>query len=447
MANSTSSKQPGLRDLAIYSTIWIVLFLISKLFWGQAIFPYIPFFIAIALGYAFLLIYFAIPRQNIPILWSAICVLLFASLILQELGLIHFLGYGDHGQFAKMLNEQIIFPRWLGGSAIMVYITQLWAKILVAGIYTQNIDVLGAFVRIAGGIVMAGTSIYALNHWPKRMSIILSIATPIYLMFSTGYDEYYPFIAGLFLIFLSTTIEYDPTTPNIYWIGFLLGIMPIFYFPFSVISMITLAYFWVFFPQNKIRLALIALVVYLASIVILWRGGIVDYFRSLFFTLNTGDTNTMFVRYIGQSAGKESVFFKLQYVLSLAHWQDLIYMFFWSGNITITIILGYCIFHLLKIKAWKKLFSFPATGLISTILAWQIIYFIFMLPKWGPQQDIDLFFSFYIVLAFAAGYILDFIHKEEAYSGKTERIIISAIVANAIVAVFFLIIAGIPFVT
>lgn len=445
MINDTSSRRFSLKGLAVYTIIWIVLSFISNRFWGHAM-PYIPFFTAIVLGYVFLFIYFSVPKQNVPNIWPAIWVLFLASLILQMAGLIHFLGYGDNRQFAKALTRQIIFPRWLGGSAMMVYLTQLWAKIPLVGIYTQDVNTTDWFVRIIGFTLMAGASIHALKRWPRRMSVILSIATPVYLMFSTGYAEYYPFIAGFFLIFLSTVIEDEPTKPNIYWIGFLLGILPILYFPFLVISIIALVYFLVFRPSNRIRLILITVGVYLASIIILWRGGIVDYFLNLYLALNMGDANTVFARYKGQSAGGQSIFFKPQYILSLAHLKDLIYMFFWSGNVTVGVIFGCCIFYLSKIKAWKKLFSFPATGLIFAILAWQIIYFIFMLPKFGPLGDIDLFFSFYIILAFATGYILDFIYREETSSKKSEPVIISAIMANAVVAVFFLIIAGIPFV-
>ena len=39
------------------------------------------------------------------------------------------------------------------------------------------------------------------------------------------------------------------------------------------------------------------------------------------------------------------------------------------------------------------------------IIALHLHYLLFMIPKLGPVQDIDLFFQVFVVLAFFAGYV------------------------------------------
>lgn len=86
----------------------------------------------------------------------------------------------------------------------------------------------------------------------------------------------------------------------------------------------------------------------------------------------------------------------------------------------------------------------PRTPLLALLFAWQLFYFIFMLPRLGPKTDIDLFFSFYICLAFAAGHVWDFIKKRESFNDRINDMIVPTVAANTVVTLFFLLRAGIP---
>jgi len=55
--------------------------------------------------------------------------------------------------------------------------------------------------------------------------------------------------------------------------------------------------------------------------------------KALHLTLNLGDANTGFARYVGQAAGADSIFFKWSYALSLDHLKDLLFMGWWSGSL------------------------------------------------------------------------------------------------------------------
>jgi hypothetical protein len=444
MKNIGICKQFKLFGLLTYTVVWLGLFIIYEWSWGGLSFPYMWFYLAIASGYIFVLIFQSMSENQIQKSWLIVWFIIFGSVILQILGLLKLLGYGDQGQLAGMLVNGIVWPRWLGGSAILLYMYGLWTAVPALSMYANDLDAVTMFVKVTGHLVMLLISINALNRWRNRMSVILPLATPIYLMFSLGYDEYYPFIAGLFLVFLMTILEKEPAKQNVYWFGFLLALLPVFYFPFLIVSLIALVYYWVFYSSIRLKLLFTFLSVYVLSVFLFWSSDKGNYIASVVYTLNTGDRNTIFARYIGQSAGNGSVFFKLQNVVSWEHFNDLFYMLFWSGNMVVGILLGICIYYLLTKGAWKSFIASPRVPLLAMLFIWQLFYFVFMLPKLGPRTDIDLFFSFYIFLAFVTGHILDFIKSQLQLDYKIDSIVIPAVAANAVVTLFFLVVVGIP---
>ena len=65
--------------------------------------------------------------------------------------------------------------------------------------------------------------------------------------------------------------------------------------------------------------------------------------------------------------------------------------------------------------------------LFIAFVLWQILYFVFMIPKLGPFVDIDLFFSVYFLLAMLAGLICDkWISYMSGRAGKLARYYIMA---------------------
>jgi len=469
MKNIDTRNRFKLFGLLTYMAVWIGLFLTYKWFWGDAFaFPYKSFYLTVVLGYIFVIVFQSISENRIQKSWSIIWYIFGGIILLQVYGKIQLLGYGDQAQLADMMMRGVVFPRWMGGSAILLYGYRFWTSIPNLSIYSADFHVVTTYAKVFGGVVMMFISINLLKKWPNRMSVILPLAAPIYLMFSIGYDEYYPFVAGILLVFLMNVIEKDPTSQNVhwlgffveesgqlptrrigytwqnvYWLGFLLAILPVFYFPFLIISLIVLAYYWFFYSSIRWKLLLTFVSVYILSVYLFWPNGQDKYISSVFFTINTGDTYLFFTRYLGQAAN-DSIFFSLKNVTTWQHFSDLSYMFFWSGNLVNGILLGYGIYQLAAKRILRKFITAPRSLLLILLFAWQLFYFVFMIPRLGPRIDIDLFFSFYICLAFTTGYILDFIKNQAQLDYRIDDIVIPAVAANAVVALFFLVIIGIP---
>jgi len=436
-------KKSQFFGLLTYMAVWIALFTTYKSFWGIATFPYGWFYLAVACGYILVVVFQSISEHRTRKFWLIVWSIIFGSIILQVFGLLNLLGYGDRGELATMVMEGVVFPRWLGGSAILLYIYKLWTIIPGLSKYSSDINSVLTVIKVLGGIVMVFISVSLLYKWPNRMSIILPLTTPVYLMISMGYDEYYPFIAGLFLVFLVNVFEMDSAKQNVYWLGFLMAILSVFYIPFLAISMIVLAYYYFSYSSMRQKLLLTFLSVFILSIFLFWPSGQGNYITSLISKINTGNMLLLFSRYKDQSASN-NIFFKPQNVTTWEHFSDLFYMFLWSGNMVIGVLLGTGVYYLTKIGMLKKFITSPHIPLLSALFIWQLFYFVFMLPRLGPRTDIDLFFSFYICLAFVTGHILDFIKAQTHLGHKLDDIVIPAVMANAVVTLFFLVIVGIP---
>lgn len=173
--------------------------------------------------------------------------------------------------------------------------------------YTQDVDTILLFARITGGIVMLLFSAAVLYKQPDRTSVMLALSSPVYLMLSTAYDEYYPYVAGMFLFFLLTVIDNDSPRQNTRMLGFLLAILPIFYAPFIVTSLIVLAYYLLFENIKRLELVFAFSFSYILLVFMFWNGEQGNYISSLISTINTGNHQLLFARYWDQ-AGSASVF-------------------------------------------------------------------------------------------------------------------------------------------
>ncbi len=83
---------------------------------------------------------------------------------------------------------------------------------------------------------------------------------------------------------------------------------------------------------------------------------------------------------------------------------------------------------------------------IGLVVLWQCIYFIIKIPRLGPVNDIDLFFSVYITLAFATGLLFENIlqnHFPEKLN-QWRNVIFSIYIGNTAITILFLVFRGVP---
>ena len=316
--------------------------------------------------------------------------------------------YGDGAVFAGFVAEARVVPRWLVGSAAAstVY-AALWGLPPVAARLPAALLPAHAFLALLGTICMVGGTAAVLRRWPGRLSVVLPALTPVWLLFMSGYTEYYPLIAVPLVAVLAWLFDrpLQERTPT--QIGMLVALLPLVYVGFLPLAGLTLVAWSLVRRDDVMRALATGLVTAAATIAICWPEGVPHYFRALYSVMNFGDANVP-VRYAGQSAGPTSLMFSLDAVLTMGRAREVGVLLMWGG--------GWWALPLLLAASWRAWRAGVVTwdhcrdarvGLGIALVAVQMYYLVFMLPRLGPVGDVDLFFPTYLTLAFMAGLLLD----------------------------------------
>lgn len=316
------------------------------------------------------------------------------------------MSYGDAGYLPMVVAQDHPFSRWLAGTFGLSY---LYNHLNFSSIFPSK-----SFVQLSGASCMIVASfIFALIS-KGRFSIFLPITTPIWLIFSSGYDEYYPFITGMFLAFI-ILMEKKKMHASL-WIPVFSAALPLMYIGFAPFGAIVLIKYLIVHKDRRFYGLFVSLFFYFAGLQIMWPEGVINYLPSLLSDLNLGEKNTGWPPYLGKSSSPTSPFFKLSYAFHPEHLLDLMFMLFYGmgGTVIVFLFLFKNIYTIIEERyneifaSFKKTKSYDLRLLIFAILfLWQIFYFIFMIPKLGPILDIDLFFSFYLTFSYLIGLVLD----------------------------------------
>lgn len=432
-------EKPIFLSLLVFTIVWFLTLFVSRTLWKESL----PF-VDLQAG----LITFLIPFLLVGMVaaWSkkheklfGIFALFFAAeLIFVVLNTFifhfHINNYGDYGQLSTEIGNGEVFPRWLIGSSLLMHLYQ--------SIFVKLPVVLSTFVylRLAGSFLMCLFSIFLIKRYPNRLSIILPLITPIWLILAIGYDEYYPIIAPVVLMVLVLLSEDLLKKIHPVLMGAIVSVIALLYagfVPYAIFLLIIYA----------IRRGWIAGLISLASavgcsfliILVLWPDTIANFFYNYYSALNLTEANL----YPGQSLS-HTPFFKPQFALSAANLHRLLFMYFWAGGISPILVIAAIITFL--VKTTKKNLLRISFISVTLFFLWQVFYFFFMIPRLGPTNDIDLFFSVYITVPFFAGWLLD--ETVSRTQPKTQALVknvcFAIVTANTSVAFLYFAFLGLP---
>jgi len=299
-------------------------------------------------------------------------------------------------------DPQVRLPntRWLLGSAVLRRMYRAWLPLVgsIPGIPKHGTP----FVRATGAILMALASVLFLRRHPGRLALLLPLTTPVWLLFASGYDEYYPFIAWLYLVFL-LWLESGLARRPALAVGLLGAALALTYVGYVPLALLLLAAFGLKAGVRRGMLALtLAILLVFGGVHLLWPSAEAPRYADqlLVVDLSLGEDNVVHLPYAGQSAARWLPFFRPAYALSAQHLTDLAGM----------LVLGtgpVC----LALLAWRfRRARFLAHGegrILGLAVLAQGFYFLAMVPKFGPVRDVDLFFPVYLTAAFVAGLLAD----------------------------------------
>jgi hypothetical protein len=350
--------------------------------------------------------------------------------------------YGD--RITRFVEVGYVFPRWLLGMAVATWLhVGLWKFPPIASRLPPELSGTDTFTSLLCSLVMAIGTIAILRRWPGRLSVMLPLLTPVWVLFATGYTEYYTLVAGAWLACLVWLFEKPLDERSPLAIGAMIGILPALYVGFAGLGLIVGLICVVSRPNRSLVLLGAAAATLAAAIAICWPDGVARYLVSLYGEMNFGEEHTMFRRYVSHSASAHSIFFSTAYALSPTHLGDLAYIATWSGGWMLGPALGAALVVALRQSGTAQLARVLRTDTriwLGLLLAlWQIYYFLFMIPKAGPTRDVDLFFSTIVTLGFLAGRLLDI-----SANPRRSLSILSALAGSAVVTAVFLAWIGLP---
>ena len=376
------------------------------------------------------------------LLWMGfMCVMIF-NIIFQQW---NFIGYGDGNVMLLILNspEKNPTPKWLiGVEFIRVIYFAIWEFPPIKAILPVNIQTIEGCLRIMGIILMGISSIIIFLFSNKRLSYLLLIITPIWLIFSTGYFEYYPLIVWLFAgillwLFNGHFKEKAPQT-----IGLTAGFLPLLYLGFAPVSIIILLVYVVSFPKRTLKLMIYLCLSFLLILKICWYSSLPDFFNKLYGDMLFGERFTIFQKYQGKSQSATSIFFNLNYAFSFEHISDIYFMVMWGGGLLQLILIIVGIYLFFKCDNKKNIYKDPRFYLAGGFLFWGIYYIWMMIPKLGPVQDIDLFWMPYLIFSFLCGLLFDWIFIQKPQWSKFYYLILIIMGIYSVTIVNTLLLSG-----
>jgi hypothetical protein len=350
---------------------------------------------------------------------------IFLVVLLQELKSADwFKSYGDSGWLAKTINEGKPFSRWLLGTTGLIDIFGL----LNAFVFSMSVQ---QFVIVASAMCMCAATIALQRGFGSKPYVLLPLTTPIWIAFSLGYDEYYPFIVGIFVL-IALWICVRPDADFSYLKVGLIGTIPAIYVGFVPLALFALVK--ILRKAKSVKefaggFALCALA-YLSALEIGWPEGHSSYLVKLVEDMHLGDTREIH-GYQGSSLSSKSPFFSLRSVFSFFHIRDMLFnAFFASGIVAFLLLITVFVYSREKqrgdLLAHKRNYRPTFAG---AFIIWNVVYLLFMIPKLGPTSDIDLFFATNFVFAICCGVLLEKIFDYRQLSIRARANFMSGVVA------------------
>ncbi len=364
--------------------------------------------------------------------------------------------YGDGDFVAHNLLYGSVYARDLGGTAILDWLYfGIFKCPFISAHVPEYWSSTQAFTAVLSSFLMTGSAVFLLfkHNGENRLQILLPVLTPLYFLFSLGHQEYYPLVAGLYVIFLVYLFKHKAETISPLYLGAALAALPVFYIALAPIALGLMIAFSILFPQKAARLYWATAAFFVIFVNVFWPQGVTSYFISLYNDLNLGHKNILYEPYQNASIDENGICFSFQDAFSWNHIKDLAYMFYWSGMVFLVLIVAAAGLwykrHSMEHRTYRQILKYVCSAdkriwFALVILGVEAVYFALMMPKYGPRKDIDLFFAFYLTLAFFSGGFLDRLWRDSPFRCQLTFFVVSAYLGSVVVSFYFLAIVGLP---
>jgi len=316
--------------------------------------------------------------------------------------------YGDGLNLRDFIRDHFVFAVWLLGLVVASWLyAGIWQFPPIAAILPATLATPLGFTAVLCTVVMGVGSLALLRSRPNSLAVVLPALTPVWILFSIGYVEYYPLMIGGWLAILFWIFDRPMSDRSPWAIGVLVGFLPTLYVTFVPVSAILIVFVLVTRPADALRVLGAALATFALIVTACYPGGVQAFIPMFFRHMDLGDTNMLFPRYRGRMAGPNTIFFTAGYALSLEHIKDLLFMVFWGAGWPLPWLVASAAWIAAKRRDWRERHGDHRLLLGGMLVIWLLINLTFVPAKMGPAKDVDLYCPIYVALAFMAGRVFD----------------------------------------
>ncbi|MDY6987428.1 MAG: hypothetical protein SWQ30_05160 [Thermodesulfobacteriota bacterium] len=371
---------------------------------------------------------------------SGIFIALFVFTILNSTVLrIELQRYGDLGWMPRLTSSGEIFARWFMGTAMLGISYDLFSLFGLIDVPVR------LFLKIAGSLVMCVFSVILIRRSSARLEIVFPTFLPLWVMFSTGYDEYYAFVCGGLLFVLFILFHQDLASLSFISVGCLVAVLPLLYIAFAPISLFVLFFYGV---SNR-RQALPALVFGSLSFVLLlmlFGYTVPEFLVDLKRTVSFG-TYTREPRFSLHMNPYFPSIFTTDYAFSREHLYEMLYMLFFGGGLFLFLvsIVGVAVVIMKRYCTLSTVLKNERIRLGTSLVVFYMAYHLLWVPRLGLSRDIDLFFLVYVIVGFLGGAVWDFVLARLGRHGAlVSYVLVSAVFGHTLTLGVFLWSVGLP---
>ena len=420
-----------------FSVSWLTTIVGIRLIWGEVLKPLNPliwvidFLVPLGLVLGFTI--FTGSKTKRFRLLALLPALMFLLALVNIFALrSRFMNYGDMGSLSGFISHHNIFTRWILGVGLLEFL----ANKVIGPLFGDLNELL--FVKVMSTLVMFVCSFIVLLRNPEKLRLIFVVTSPMWLLFSTGYDEYYPFIAPVFLLIMLLITDDWMNKLNPIWFGIVAGAVALSYVSFIplVLFLMLVFAFRRGFKSGLLATGILLLTVFLA--ILLFYGPRLGGFLSAY----RGNLNLSNGSLLQDKTFLNTPFYNFRFAFSKENLQRLFTQFFWSGSIPYFVILVVCLVFFFK--RFIRVTRIKTLVFLGCVILYQVVYFFFMIPYLDTITDIDLFFSVYFSFAFSSGWMIDQLTKkqESVDQNKTRLSVLAFCVGSTSVILVYLMVLG-----
>ena len=374
------------------------------------------------------------------VFWLVLVALGFANLMFSFTRL-H--GYGDSKNFIDYLNGGHIYTKWFLGDIVLQFVHRIiWALPPIVRAILTCFETFTKTVQTMALFSMGIGTVCLFKKWPNRLSLVFCMFTPVWVAFSVGYVEYYPFVAWVIPLVYLWLLTKPLGERSPYAVGCVAAALPLTYVGFAPLCPVILLFYAVLRPKQALLAIGAALACAITLIAIFYKHYPHQFIEQYCMDMLPQELPDS---YLDKTATKSSILFTSTYAVSPGHLRDVLCMLFFGGGLTsLAVLVGGSLFAVCRGKINERTLKQPELWLCVALFLVAVFYMLHTIPRLGPRHDVDMFFQHYITLAFLAGHLMDRLLARSERQATVQLAMVAVLLGNSMITVAYYLLVGMP---